>query len=91
VWWSDSLTRFNRSSYSKLLTSTGGNIFNYAGSLTTPGCSEIVDWWVIQKPLKIASADLQRLAKHFKEFAIYDNGKNARPVQPLNGRTIAKY
>jgi carbonic anhydrase len=82
-----------RTSYSELLESmlTRGHLFNYPGSLTTPGCTEFVDWWVIDKPLKIATEDLTRLQEHFKEFAIYADGKNARPVQPLNGRTITAY
>lgn len=36
-------------SYSKLLKKHAkqGHVLNYPGSLTTPGCSEIVDRWVI--------------------------------------------
>lgn len=83
----------DRSAYSKVILSTasGGHLFNYPGSLTTPGCNEIVDWWVVQKPLKIATSDLERLQRHFQRFEIYDEGKDARSVQPLNGRTIATY
>lgn len=46
---------------------------------------------MIQKPLEIATSDLERLQEHFEEFAIYDDGKNARPVQALNGRTVSTY
>ncbi|KAJ1555764.1 hypothetical protein HK405_013436 [Cladochytrium tenue] len=78
-------------SYSTMLRSklTGGTVFNYAGSLTTPPCSEIVDWWVVRAPTLVARADLDRLYQHALEFAIYDNGRNARPTQQLNGRSVS--
>ncbi|KAG2520585.1 hypothetical protein BBO99_00006718 [Phytophthora kernoviae] len=67
-----------------------GAIFNYPGSLTTPGCDEIADWWVVQTPIKISSADFDRLHKDLVEYHITDDGNNARPVQPLNGRTVTR-
>ncbi|KAL3662218.1 hypothetical protein V7S43_012549 [Phytophthora oleae] len=63
-------------------------VFNYAGSLTTPACSEIVDWWVVKKPVDVSTADLERLQAQLRELHITDDGKNARPVQPLNGRVV---
>ncbi|POM63410.1 Hypothetical protein PHPALM_21197 [Phytophthora palmivora] len=60
----------------------------YAGSLTTPACSEIVDWWVVKKPVDVSTADLERLQSQLRELHITDDGKNARPVQPLNGRVV---
>ncbi|KAF4139344.1 Eukaryotic-type carbonic anhydrase [Phytophthora infestans] len=36
-------------------------VFNCAGSLTTPGCSEIVDWWVVKKTVDVSTGDLERL------------------------------
>ncbi|KAG7388486.1 hypothetical protein PHYBOEH_007846 [Phytophthora boehmeriae] len=66
-------------------------VFNYAGSLTTPVCSEIVDWWVVKQPVKMSPADLERLQSQLKEIPITDDGKNARPVQPLNGRVVTAY
>ncbi|KAG4035903.1 hypothetical protein PC123_g28529, partial [Phytophthora cactorum] len=63
-------------------------VFNYAGSLTTPGCSEIVDWWVVKKPVDVSTADLEHLQSRLRGMQITDDGKNARPVQPLNGRVV---
>jgi carbonic anhydrase len=63
-------------------------VFNYAGSLTTPGCSEIVDWWVVKKPVDVSTGDLERLQAQLRELELTDDGKNARPVQPLNGRVV---
>eukprot|EP00644_Phytophthora_capsici_P017333 jgi/Phyca11/553875/estExt2_Genewise1Plus.C_PHYCAscaffold_570078 len=63
-------------------------VFNYAGSLTTPACSEIVDWWVVKKPVDVSTADLARLQAQLRELHLTDDGKNARPVQPLNGRVV---
>ncbi|ETK97353.1 hypothetical protein F441_00092 [Phytophthora nicotianae CJ01A1] len=66
-------------------------VFNYAGSLTTPACSEIVDWWVVKQPVKLSTTDLKRLQSQLKELPITDDGKNARPVHPLNGRVVTAY
>ena len=54
--------------------------YTFAGSLTTPPCSEGVTWFVMKNPVPVSAAQIDRFAK------IYKN--NARPVQPLNGRAI---
>jgi len=54
--------------------------YTFQGSLTTPPCSEGVTWFVLKAPVKIADGEIAAFAK------IYP--LNARPVQPLNGRTI---
>ncbi|KAJ8556919.1 hypothetical protein ON010_g9046 [Phytophthora cinnamomi] len=43
-------------SYSNLIkkASKTGGIYNYPGSLTTPGCDETADWWVVQTPIQIS-------------------------------------
>jgi carbonic anhydrase len=51
----------------------------YRGSLTTPPCTEGVEWFVLAEPVEVPPGLLQRLSQIM--------GLNARPVQPLNGRT----
>jgi carbonic anhydrase len=54
--------------------------FSFAGSLTTPPCSEGVSWYVLQQPVEVSRAQLEAFAR------LYRN--NVRPLQPLNGRPI---
>jgi carbonic anhydrase len=54
--------------------------YSFPGSLTTPPCSEGVSWYVLKTPVEIAPAELQWFAKLYPS--------NARPLQPLHGRTI---
>jgi len=54
--------------------------YTFAGSLTTPPCSEGVTWFVLRHPTSISKDDVARFAKLYP--------MNARPTQPLNGREI---
>jgi len=54
--------------------------YAYMGSLTTPPCSEGVHWQVLVKESEISR---QQLAAFRKLYPM-----NARPVQPLNGRSL---
>jgi len=55
--------------------------FRYKGSLSHPPCLEEVLWYVFTEPQELSADQLQ---------AIFTaNGKNARPVQPANGRKIS--
>jgi carbonic anhydrase len=54
--------------------------FTFAGSLTTPPCSEGVTWFVLKHPTTLSTGEIERFAR------LYPN--NARPVQPLNGRVV---
>jgi len=54
--------------------------YNFPGSLTTPPCSEEVNWFVLKQPVEISAAQLKQFTRIYKH--------NARPVQPLNGRTV---
>jgi carbonic anhydrase len=64
---------------SGLLPSSRG-YYTFAGSLTTPPCSQGVTWFVLKTPVTISQAQLDAFAKLYK--------MNARPVQPLHGRTV---
>jgi len=54
--------------------------FNYSGSLTTPPCSEDVNWMVLTAPVEVSADQIAR----FRQVVPYD----ARPVQAINGRTL---
>uniref|UniRef100_H3GIU5 carbonic anhydrase n=1 Tax=Phytophthora ramorum TaxID=164328 RepID=H3GIU5_PHYRM len=81
-------TTMSLGSYADLVSPNANRVYNYPGSLTTPGCDEIVDWWVVQQPISMSPADFTRLQTQLKELHVTDNGNNARPVLPLNGRTV---
>lgn len=55
------------------LLPTDSATFRYFGSLTTPPCSEIVNWIIFQTPMEASSAQINQFA------ALFAN--NARPVQ----------
>lgn len=52
----------------------------YAGSLTTPPCSEGVRWLVLNTPAALSKVQLLAFIRLYE--------LNARPVQPLNGRDL---
>ncbi len=56
------------------------NYYHYSGSLTTPPCSENVNWMVLQTPVQVSAAQVGAFS-----HVIH---KNVRPVQPHNGRMI---
>jgi carbonic anhydrase len=55
--------------------------YGFEGSLTTPPCSEGVEWRVMSEPLQMSEAQLA-------SFMTILHNNNARPVQPLNGREV---
>ncbi|WP_082788307.1 carbonic anhydrase [Sphingorhabdus sp. M41] len=56
------------------------SVYRYMGSLTTPPCSEGVNWFVLKAPIT-ASAD---------QIAVFQTlmGDSARPVRALNNRLV---
>ena len=56
--------------------------YTFAGSLTTPPCSEGVTWFVMKEQLSLSPEQIAAFAK------IYP--LNARPIQPLNGRELTE-
>ncbi|KAL6642279.1 hypothetical protein ACP70R_020460 [Stipagrostis hirtigluma subsp. patula] len=61
-----------------------GSYFRYSGSLTTPPCTENVVWNILGKVRQIAKEQVDLIVKPLPE-------KDARPVQPLNGRQVQFY
>eukprot|EP00727_Mastigamoeba_balamuthi_P004683 m51a1_g14212 putative carbonic anhydrase 2 (556) ;mRNA; f:166582-169296 len=61
--------------------------YHYKGSLTTPGCAEVVHWYVVKPIQQISQAQLNTLrsAHHDSSGAMTFN---FRSVMPLNGRTV---
>jgi carbonic anhydrase len=57
------------------------DFFHYAGSLTTPPCSEGVRWFVMKDAQAVSSAQVQQYNQIF-------GGPTNRPVQPLHDRDI---
>ena len=54
--------------------------YSFAGSLTTPPCSEGVSWFVLKTPAQVSAEQIARFGRVY--------AANARPVQPLNGRVV---
>jgi carbonic anhydrase len=54
----------------------------YPGSLTTPPCSETVEWLLLTDPIQVADADIAGFAKLY--------GMNARPAQKANRRAVLR-
>ncbi|MEM8810070.1 MAG: carbonic anhydrase family protein [Cyanobacteria bacterium P01_G01_bin.38] len=58
----------------------GVSYYSYAGSLTTPPCSEAVWWNILVEPIQVSE---EQIAAFERLYPV-----NARPVQPTNGRII---
>ena len=58
--------------------------YTYEGSLTTPPCSETVQWFIFKNPITI-SLEQVKLLKALMPL------NNYRNEQPLNNRTVKQY
>jgi carbonic anhydrase len=56
--------------------------YYYSGSLTTPPCSETVEWIVLKQPIEVAESDIAAFAKLYP--------MNARPVQQIDRRFVLR-
>lgn len=61
----------------------GKGYFTYAGSLTTPPCSEIVTWTVMETVVEASHEQIEK-------FEALEH-ENARPIQPLFGRIVRHF
>ncbi|MCP4688107.1 MAG: hypothetical protein GY859_08660, partial [Desulfobacterales bacterium] len=64
------------------LLPANGSYYHFTGSLTTPPCTEGVRWFVMKSPIQASAAQVERFVALI--------GHNARPTQPLNGRSVSE-
>lgn len=64
----------------KDLLPTNHGYYAFAGSLTTPPCSEGVKWFVLKTPVSLSASQLATFAELYP--------MNARPIQAANDREI---
>ena len=63
-----------------LLPTDTSHYFHYIGSLTTPPCSENVQWYLLKKPAQASKNQIEAFRKYYVD--------NERPVQELHHRKI---
>jgi len=84
IWNNMSASQGNRKSSAMInvadLLPSDLSYYNYSGSLTTPPCSEGVNWMVLQNPIQASAGQIARFNEIFT--------KSVRPVQPLNKRMV---
>lgn len=83
----DASTHFKPTALEKLLPHDTNEFWRYSGSLTTPGCDELVVWTVFKNPIQMSKHQLEKM------FQLQDcDGtslvNNFRPTQPLNSRVV---
>jgi len=63
--------------------------YSYKGSLTTPPCSELVNWFVLAKPLTLTTEQLNLFSGRWEKNTKFASGNgNNRETQNLNGREV---
>lgn len=64
--------------------------YRYSGSLTTPGCDEVVEWIVVDTPVLFLSENQLLEFQTLEDSNRYPILMNSRPVQPLNNRLVRR-
>jgi carbonic anhydrase len=64
----------------KVLPKDREHFYAYGGSLTTPPCTEGVQWIVFKEPIEMSADQIHRFIRAY--------GPIARPIQPLRDREI---
>lgn len=84
----DDTTDMKTFALSTLLPRNTDGFYRYPGSLTTPGCNEVVVWTVFKDPIGISKRQMDK----FRQLQENETGKkmvdNFRPVQPLFTRQV---
>lgn len=57
--------------------------YHYRGSLTTPPCSENVEWYILKRPLEASKEQIAKMRIYYVN--------NFRPVQELHNRVIDEH
>ena len=73
-----------------LLPSDRDSFYRYQGSLTTPGCNEVVTWTVFTETVGVSTRQMEE----FRKLETSGHGyivDNFRPLQPINGRVVEMY
>ena len=65
--------------------------YYYEGSLTTPTCDEVVQWFLLQETIKIPNCILNQLRAVERNSVGAHLTFNYRNTQNLNGRTVAQH
>ena len=78
----------------------GATMYQYDGSLTTPPCSEVVFWNVVDTPVSISVREYVSITSFILNYVdpatcqpasiAAPSGFTGRPVQPINGRPITR-
>ena len=58
------------------------SFYRFPGSLTTPICNEVVNWYVMKNPIELSEGQIEEYTRHYHN--------TARPLQPLNGRPVVE-
>ena len=64
------------------LLPTDRSFYRFPGSLTTPICNEVVNWYVMKNPIELSEAQIAEYTKQYHN--------TARPLQPLNDRPVSE-
>ena len=75
----------------KLIPAEGDEVeeyYNFSGSLTTPPCSEGVNWLLAKQPVEASADQLHEFKKIMTHDGLYSG--NNRPVQDLNDRVVSE-
>jgi len=66
------------------------HFMHYPGSLTTPGCNEVVNWFVYTHQPTVSESQLNKFRRDILDVNL-NRITNDRPMQNLNGRQFTPY
>ena len=78
----DKIARMGETIDAGALLPADKTFFTYAGSLTTPPCTEGITWYVLKTPIEMSQAQIAAYMK------LEHLGHTNRPIQSLGGRVV---